>query len=114
MISKRLKRLKYSMTVNTAITRNSWSHESRPNHMLLKESYRHWCQVDYGTSCLIRGLRKANGLISNTPLSYLSEGFERRSGLFFANPYLVDWVLALAIENDLQADTLGTQLLLEV
>ncbi|MDY0094905.1 MAG: hypothetical protein RBT80_19595, partial [Candidatus Vecturithrix sp.] len=91
-----------------------WSEEPRPDHMLLKNSYRHWCQSDYGTTCLIRGLRQQHHLACTTSLSYLSEGFEQRSGLYFANPYLVDWALALALKDDPQAAELRMQLLLEV
>jgi len=91
-----------------------WSQEPRPDFMLLTENVRHWCQPDYATTCLIRWHRMRHGLPPHTSLAYLEDGFEQRSGLYFANPYLVDWVFALAIQKDDQAETLQQRLLQEV
>ncbi|MBD3309450.1 hypothetical protein GF339_23855 [candidate division KSB3 bacterium] len=91
-----------------------WSLAPRPDHMLLKPSYRHWCQTDYATTCFIRGLQRQAHVPVKTPLEYISAGFDHRSGLFFANPYLVDWGVALAIKDDPDVHALRTQLLLEV
>ncbi len=59
----------------------------------------HWCRADFGTTCLVRVLRQTVGLEPRTPTILLEAWFERRAALFFANPYLVDWVLALAIAD---------------
>lgn len=91
-----------------------WSEEPRPNYMQCTRSVSHWCQADYATTCLVRGLRMRHGLTSHTSLAYLAEGFERRSGLYFANPYLVDWAFALAIHCDDRADELCNRLLQDV
>ena len=91
-----------------------WSREPRPNVMQFANSVKHWCQTDYATTCLVRWHRRRHGLTPHTALAYLAEGFEQRSGLYFANPYLVDWALALAIQHDDQGDELRNRLLHEV
>lgn len=60
----------------------------------------HHGRTDYATTCLIRALRRDAGLDSKTSLEHLEAGFEFRSGGYFANPYLADWALALALEDD--------------
>lgn len=91
-----------------------WSEAEEPGRMVVDDSCRHWCQSDYATTCLVRWLRREVGLIEKTPIEYLIDGFEQRSGLYFANPYLVDWVLAEAIRKDGQAAPLRDRLLNEV
>ena len=91
-----------------------WSTENKPNKMVLDDSCTHWCQTDYGTTCLIRALRQEAGLTTNTSLEYLAAGIDNRSGLYFANPYLVDWFLARAIAQDELAAPLRSQLLAEI
>ncbi len=91
-----------------------WSTEQQPNKMLFDDSCAHWCQTDYGTTCLITALRKEAGLTSKTPIEYLAEGMATRSGLYFANPYLVDWFLARAIAKDESAVSLRAELLGEI
>jgi hypothetical protein len=54
---------------------------------------------DFATACVIRALRDDAGLDTRTGVDYLAPRFEDRSGLCFANPYLVDWALASALEN---------------
>jgi hypothetical protein len=82
--------------------------------MVVDESCQHWCQTDYATTVLIRGLRQAAALPEKTTIEFIKAGFATRSGLYFANPYLVDWLLAEAIRNDRQADSLRDDLLAEV
>jgi hypothetical protein len=74
----------------------------------------HWRQTDFATSCLIRGMRAEMDLPTLTPANLIAAGFAKRSGLFFANPYLVDWCLALAIKDDQTLSGLKRQLLDEV
>lgn len=62
------------------------------------ERSRHWCLPDYGTSVLVAALRSEQGLAPVAGVD-LGAGFEERSGLFFANPYLVDWFLALTLSG---------------
>jgi hypothetical protein len=82
--------------------------------MAVDQSNRHWCQADYTTTCLVSALRHAHGLPAKTPLAYLAAGFEARSGLYFANPYLVDWVLAWALQGQTGAAALREQLVAEL
>jgi hypothetical protein len=91
-----------------------WSASPRPGHMLMAEHHRHWCQADYATTCLVRAARAAHGVEPATPLQYLADGFDRRAGLYFANPYLVDWALALALQGDPAAADLRGRLLAEL
>ncbi len=91
-----------------------WSADKQPGKMVLDESCRHWCQSDYATTCLVTALRQAAGLETKTSTDYLAAGFENRSGLYFANPYLVDWALACAISKDESAAQLRQKLLAEI
>ncbi|AFY58619.1 hypothetical protein Riv7116_6270 [Rivularia sp. PCC 7116] len=91
-----------------------WSKYQEPGKMLLDESCSHWCQPDYATTCLVRWLRNSAGLETKTDLEYLADGFSQRAGLYFANPYLVDWMLAEAIREDKNAATLRERLLVEI
>lgn len=90
------------------------SQPEQPGRMTITPSNQHWCQPDYATTCLVRRLRQIAGLAPQTSLAYLAAGFETRSGLYFANPYLVDWVLVMAIQHDEAAGELRTQLLAEI
>ncbi|MCF2970437.1 hypothetical protein L1047_04405 [Synechococcus sp. Nb3U1] len=92
---------------------------AKQHQMLLEEDCRHWCQADFATTCLVRAWQRQWDL-ENTSLSYLQTHFGERSGLYFANPYLVDWALALALAEDptpeaallreqLQAELLASQ-----
>lgn len=92
----------------------STSGQPQPHKMNLTQSNAHWCQADYGTTCLVRALRQEAGLTTKTSIEYLTEGISNRSGLYFANPYLVDWFLARAIAGDTSAAPLRSQLLAEI
>lgn len=71
-----------------------------PGKMTVRDSLRHWCAADYSIACLVRALRRRAGLDERTPASLLEEGFDTRSGLYLANPYFVDWMLAMALDDD--------------
>lgn len=91
-----------------------WSSESEPDRMREDPCNQHWRQPDFATTCLIRGLRARAGLTVRTPLDTVATGFDERSGLFFANPYLTDLCVALAIARDPQAAPLRQRLTQEV
>ena len=91
-----------------------WSKSKHPNKMVLDESCAHWCQADFATTCLVKALRLEAGLVSKTSSKYLIEGMPNRSGLYFANPYLVDWFLARAIAKDKSTASLRSQILTEI
>ncbi|MEO1374753.1 MAG: hypothetical protein AAFW70_10615 [Cyanobacteria bacterium J06635_10] len=91
-----------------------WDKSRQANKMKMDRSCEHWCQTDYSTTCLIRALRKKAGLSEKTSVEFLTAGMSNRSGLYFANPYLVDYFLALAIAEDDSAIYLRQQLLKEV
>ncbi len=77
-----------------------WTTQGEPGKMPWHEAVRHWCQPDLTVACLVRFLRRRHGLGETAPLAMLEDGFEHRSGLYIANPYLVDWFYALAIGRD--------------
>lgn len=91
-----------------------WSHDRQPDKMVIDNGNWHWCQPDYATTCLVRALRSEIGLNSKTTIDYLAAGFETRSGLYFANPYIVDWALASALSKDESALDMKQQLLAEI
>jgi hypothetical protein len=91
-----------------------WSQTKQPNRMVITEANVHWCQPDFATTCLVRSLRAEVGLSRLTPLQYLEDHFETRSGLYFANPYLTDWALANAIRADAEAVSLKRRVLQEI
>lgn len=91
-----------------------WSTDEQHGKMVLDQSCRHWCQSDYATTCMVKVLRQEAKLEAKTLTGYLAVGMANRSGLYFANPYLVDWVLARAICHDQSAALLQQQLLSEV
>jgi hypothetical protein len=73
----------------------------QPGAMLMKTENKHWCQPDYATTCLVKAARGSVGLEdTETEDSYLEQGFNTRSGMFFANPYMVDWALASALSTN--------------
>ena len=80
-----------------------WSLQPQPGQMQYVTEKRHWCQSDLAPTALIYALRKKAGFESvlNTE-QYLFNNFNTRSGLYFANPFLVDWTFAqgLACIND--------------
>ena len=71
-------------------------------------------QADFATTCLIRALRNDVGLETKTSVGYLASRFESRSGLCFANPYLVDWAFASALGRDEAARELRDRLAAEI
>jgi hypothetical protein len=91
-----------------------WGEERKPGVMQIENANRHWCQSDYATTCLVKALRKEAKLNPKTSIDYLKEGFETRSGLYFANPYMVDWALASAISRDESAVELKQKLQTEI
>jgi protoporphyrinogen oxidase len=91
-----------------------WSEEREPGKMEAAFNNRHWCRVDFATTCLIRYQRREVGLPCTTPLRFLEDGFNRRSSLFFANPFLTDWFLALSLKADEESRQLRERLAREV
>ncbi len=91
-----------------------WSESGEPGTMRVEKGTRHWCRPDYATTCLVAALRREAGLPAKTSSAYLAAGFETRSGLYFANPYMVDWALALALGEDETAAQLRRQLAAEI
>lgn len=82
--------------------------------MLAQKANRHWRQSDFATTCLVRALRQRAGLDEQTSTDYVAGRFETRSGLYFANPYLVDWALALSVGADASAGPLRERLAAEI
>jgi hypothetical protein len=90
------------------------SEEPERGKMVVTPRNRHWCQPEYGTTCLVTALRAEAGLECKTSVGYLADGFENRGGLYFANPYMVDWVLAWALQGVASATALRVRLASEI
>lgn len=82
--------------------------------MTITPNNRHWCQPELGTTCLATALRAEAGLERKTSAEKLAEDFERRSGLYFANPYMMDWALAWALSGDASATKLRGRLAADI
>jgi hypothetical protein len=82
--------------------------------MQMAEDNRHWCQTDFATTCLVRALRSRAGLPERTPDALIESWYERRAGLFFANPYLADWVVAQALASSNRMDGLCRRLVASI
>ncbi len=91
-----------------------WSQTQETGRMTITEANKHWCQADFATTCLVKALRAQAGLPALTSRQYLEERFDVRSGLYFANPYLVDLALAQAIQLDPLANDLRHALVEEI
>ncbi|HEX2207396.1 MAG TPA: hypothetical protein VHG93_06920, partial [Longimicrobium sp.] len=68
-----------------------------PGKMTVSERVLHWCQPDYSIACLAAHLRARGGKGPTTPAAYFRDRFDTRSGLYIANPYLMDWIAALGL-----------------
>lgn len=90
-----------------------WAESSQPHRMVKDPSCAHWCQTDFATTAMIRALQLSNGIEPKVPITYLTDRIADRSGLYFANPYLVDYYLALALQEDTPESQLARQKLLE-
>jgi hypothetical protein len=90
------------------------SERQESGKMVVTPSNRHWCQPDYGTTCLVSALRAQSGLVRKTPVEHLERGYEGRGGLFFANPYMVDWTLARVLQGSASATDLRGRLATDV
>jgi hypothetical protein len=88
--------------------------EKRPGRMQYSPEVRHWCQADLGTTLLVRILRQRAGLPQTVPLALLERHFATRGALFFANPFLLDWLLAEAVADDPAAAPLRAALAADI
>jgi hypothetical protein len=60
----------------------------------------HWHGADLATTALVQALRRSAGLAPSTPARWFAERFEERSSVFVALPWVLDWLLALALAGD--------------
>ena len=90
------------------------SEQPERGKMTITPHNRHWCQPEYVTTCLVTALRRQNGLRRKTTAEYLERGYENRGGLYFANPYIVDWALAQSLQGTALRDRLATDILASV
>ena len=82
--------------------------------MRFSEARRHWCRADFATTCIVRYHQHRCRLAVRVPLTFLEGGFDTRGGLYFANPYLTDWALALGLRGDPSAGKLRLRLISEI
>lgn len=91
-----------------------WATTTQPDRMLINNQCRHWCQPDFATTCAIAAIQQEAGFPSSTVTAYIADRISTRSGLYFANPYLVDWVTIRALGNDPNTFALRQQILSEI
>ncbi|CAN5251531.1 hypothetical protein BH09BAC1_BH09BAC1_13990 [soil metagenome] len=59
---------------------------------------KHWGQPDIATTALIAAIRRRHNLpVREATRQFIITNFDDRSSLYYANPYLVDWVYAQAL-----------------
>ena len=76
------------------------SERPEPGRMLQTPAVAHWCAEDFATSCLAWARTGRSRPPREGTWRWLGERFESRGGLFFANPFLVDWALSLVLAHD--------------
>jgi hypothetical protein len=74
-----------------------FSPEGGEGVMRAEPATRHWCQPDFATTALAVHLRRRHGLDAATATAWLRVRLDCRGSLFIANPFLLDWLLALAL-----------------
>lgn len=67
------------------------------HQMKMDNSNSHWCKTDIGTTYLVAALRSNAELPETTGNEFYERTFEHRGSLFFANPYMTDYFLAMAL-----------------
>jgi hypothetical protein len=92
------------------VIREPVAEEHGPGRMVLTHANRHWTHPDFGTTLVVRALRRGAGMPTKTSLAYIVERFETRGALYFANPFLLDWLLAEALADDPDAADLRARL----
>lgn len=68
--------------------------------MTIDPRTRHWCQADYSLFLQVYALRLRAGLPVNNEHEIIRNGFKNGSGLYLANPFFTDWLLADVIQLD--------------
>jgi hypothetical protein len=88
--------------------------EVEPGKMTVRDSLLHWCRADYSIASLVSMLRRRHDLPTITPISVFESRFDQRSGLYLANPYFADWLLAQAIQGNPETESLREKLQAEI
>ncbi|MCB9365507.1 MAG: hypothetical protein H6587_13120 [Flavobacteriales bacterium] len=79
------------------------------------EEKKHWCQVDLAITCLIYSQQKEAGLATMIETeNFILNSFYKRAGLYFANPYMVDWFYAKALKHISKSTDLKEQLINDI
>ncbi len=60
--------------------------EGGPLHMRQDASHQHWCQADFGTTCLVRALRRSVGLVQRTSTTWLEAPIRAPRRVVFCQP----------------------------
>jgi len=82
-----------------------WSDQPKPGEMQYEKAKKHWCQANIATTCMVFALQKKYNIKTSIDVkNYILENFENRSDLYFANPYMVDWLYAQALSKMTNVD----------
>jgi hypothetical protein len=71
-----------------------------PSTVAEHPSTAHWHEPDLATTALVQALRRNAGLPASTPALWFAERLDERGSVFVALPWLLDWILALALAGD--------------
>lgn len=92
-----------------------WSDKPKPGEMKYENAKKHWCQADLATTCLVFALQKKYNIETRKEVKeYILDNFESRSDLYFANPYMVDWLYAQALSKMTNVESFKMNLINEI
>lgn len=88
-----------------------WAGDPKPGEMIYDPRKRHWCQADIATTAYAVGLQKKHGLdVKPEVVDFVLNSFDQRSDLYFANPYMIDWIYAQTLMQLEGTEALRAQL----
>lgn len=112
--AKAVELLEQFRTANGGYLPQLFTRDRVAHKMTIDTRTRHWCQEDYSLLLQVHALRLRAGLPSGQAVSMIRAGYEQRSGLYLANPLLVDWLLADVLSKDAQLADMKPGLAAEV
>jgi len=71
----------------------------------------HWAAPDLATTALVQAIRREAGLEPTTPEGWFEDRFEARASAFIARPWLLDWLVALALDDGALRERLRKEVL---
>lgn len=98
-----VRRLDRFIRADGGVVPQLWSAAGGETEMRFDPAVAHWCQPDLATTALVAHLRHRSGLDARPSRAWVRARLRVRGGLFIANPWLLDWCVALALADDPEA-----------